>query len=386
MSFSGSRLSHRAVPPLPHCTRSDKCHGKAARRYLRLPQCATAPKRATFWYYRAMDTFVIRPLLIEQDDHVRAAWLSLLRNAGLTPETGLDTVLGIFSDQTLIATGARVHNVIKLVAVAPEHRGGPVFNALLDALFKDAFLNGEDKLFVYTKPDSAYAFEAIGFRKLVEADHAVALLERGQPDLAHYLDLLKKAKRDASQTGAIVMHANPFTLGHLHLIETALQTCDLVYVFVLSEHRSPFSPEVRQSLVEQGTSHLKNVLVLPTHDYMVSSATFPTYFLGGPDEAIDAQARLDATLFKTFIVPTLVITHRFVGEEPYSHATKRYNEQLRRVFAGVPELVEIPRLEHAGDPISASRVRRLLAAGDLDAIRFLVPPTTYDFLATRRTT
>lgn len=333
-----------------------------------------------------MDDYEIRPLLIEQDEPERTAWLALLHHAGLTPETGLDTILGVFLDDALIASGARVHNVIKLIAVTPEHRGGPAFNALLDALFRDAFLNGEDKLFVYTKPDSAYAFEAIGFQKLVEADHAATLLERGQPDLGQYLEMLKRAKRASLQAGAIVMHANPFTRGHLHLIETALQTCDTVYVFVLSEYRSPFSPEVRQSLVEQGTQHLKNVVVLPTNDYMVSSATFPTYFLDGPDEAIDAQAKLDATLFKTYIAPTLAISHRFVGEEPYSHATNRYNAQLKQVFAEAPVLVEIPRLEHAGEPISASRVRRLLAAGDLDTTRFLVPETTYRFLTTRSMT
>ena len=42
--------------------------------------------------------------------------------------------------------------------------------------------------------------------------------------------------------------------------------------------------------------------------------------------------------------------------------------------------VTVPRLEEGGQPISASRVRALLAAGELNAIAPLVPPTTFDYL------
>ena len=46
------------------------------------------------------------------------------------------------------------------------------------------------------------------------------------------------------------------------------------------------------------------------------------------------------------------------------------------------EVIEVPRLEQEGSPISASRGRALLAAGDLSAIEPLVPPTTFDYLKT----
>ena len=48
------------------------------------------------------------------------------------------------------------------------------------------------------------------------------------------------------------------------------------------------------------------------------------------------------------------------------------------------EVVEVPRLEEGGQPISASRVRALLAAGELNAIAPLVPSTTYDYLKNHR--
>ena len=72
-------------------------------------------------------------------------------------------------------------------------------------------------------------------------------------------------------------------------------------------------------MVKRGVSHLPNVTVLPTRDYMVSSATFPSYFLReGGFEVAKVQATLDATLFLENIVPTLQLTKRFVGQEPLS--------------------------------------------------------------------
>ena len=46
------------------------------------------------------------------------------------------------------------------------------------------------------------------------------------------------------------------------------------------------------------------------------------------------------------------------------------------------ELIEIPRLE-IGSPaeaVSASRVRELIKAGDFDAVRSLVPDTTFEII------
>lgn len=79
--------------------------------------------------------------------------------------------------------------------------------------------------------------------------------------------------------GAIVMNANPFTKGHRYLIETAAEKCDKLYVFVVSEDKSLFSAKDRLEMVKLGTKDIEKVTVLPTGPYLVSSATFPTYFL-----------------------------------------------------------------------------------------------------------
>ena len=69
-------------------------------------------------------------------------------------------------------------------------------------------------------------------------------------------------------------------------------------------------------MVKRGVAHLSNVTVFPTNDYLVSSATFPSYFL--KDSAIETvakiQAKVDAQLFKEKIAPVLDIRTRFVGE------------------------------------------------------------------------
>ena len=70
-----------------------------------------------------------------------------------------------------------------------------------------------------------------------------------------------------------------------------------------------------------------------------------------------------------------------MGTEPLSALTDDYN---RTLAASLPEhgitLHQISRLERAGAAVSASRVRKLLAERNMEDIRPLVPPTTYQYL------
>ena len=61
--------------------------------------------------------------------------------------------------------------------------------------------------------------------------------------------------------------------------------------------------------------------------------------------------------------------------------TGMYNEALRAALPthGI-QLTEIPRLETAGAPVSASAVRAALAAGDTQTLRTLLPETTFRYL------
>ena len=134
-------------------------------------------------------------------------------------------------------------------------------------------------------------------------------------------------------------------------------------------------------MVQLGTADLANVTVLPTGPYLISSATFPTYFLKDRDQATQVQCLLDIAIFCKYFVPHFSISRRYVGTEPLSPMTDRYNQALA---AHLPkkgiELRQIPRLEVANTPISASAVRAALKAGNFSLLEKQLPPTTYDYL------
>lgn len=183
--------------------------------------------------------------------------------------------------------------------------------------------------------------------------------------------------------GAIVMNCNPFTLGHRYLIEKALEQCGFLAVFVVQEDRSDFPFEDRLRLVDEGTADLKNVVVIPSGKFVISSLTFSEYFNKSKMQDREIDTSLDVLVFAREIAPCLHITKRFAGEEPFDQVTRQYNETMRRILPeyGI-EFVEIPRMEVDGEAVSASRVRKLLAEGNFEALKLLVPESTFQYLCT----
>ncbi|GHU41503.1 hypothetical protein FACS1894111_03890 [Clostridia bacterium] len=181
--------------------------------------------------------------------------------------------------------------------------------------------------------------------------------------------------------GSIAMNGNPFTLGHRYLIEEAAKQVDLLMVFVVQEDKSAFSFADRFALVERGTADLSNVAVVPSGEFMISTLTFSEYFNKQElqDRAVDVS--LDVTLFAREITPHLNISVRFAGSEPFDRVTAQYNRELSVVLPkyGI-RFEELPRMETGGEPISASRVRKLLEEGNFEEIRKLVPDVTYEYL------
>lgn len=176
------------------------------------------------------------------------------------------------------------------------------------------------------------------------------------------------------------MNCNPFTLGHRSLVEYAHNNCDEVIIFAVREDRSVFPFSDRFSLLKQGVRDMKGVEVISGGDYIISNATFPTYFIKGTDE-LAAQTKLDATVFATRIAPALNISVRFVGEEPTDKTTLAYNKAMKEVFneSGI-ELKEIPREQKGNQIVSASTVRKALAEDDWETVYRMVPKTTLVYL------
>ena len=182
------------------------------------------------------------------------------------------------------------------------------------------------------------------------------------------------------------MNCNPFTLGHQFLIEEGAKQCPIFYVIVVEEDASAFPFADRLALVREGTAHLPNVRVIASGSYAVSKATFPTYFLKDRSELPVAaeQAELDARLFGRLFVPALGLTLRFVGTEPFCAVTAVYNETLKKTLPEYCcEVTEITRKEACGAPVSASRVRTMIAEGAA-GLEALLPKVTLDYLKSPR--
>lgn len=175
------------------------------------------------------------------------------------------------------------------------------------------------------------------------------------------------------------MNANPFTLGHQYLVEKAASENDILHLFIVSEDASlvPFS--VRKKLVMEGTAHLKNIRYHDSGPYIISNATFPSYFQKDEQAVIESHAMLDLTVF-TKIASALGINRRYVGEEPTSLVTGIYNQIMSEKLPenGI-ECVIVPRKENKGAVISASTVRQALKEENWPLLEELVPETTLNY-------
>lgn len=327
------------------------------------------------------DFELIRSLSNREESELRA----FLQEHGLRFEGNPDVTLFVKDPSgRLAATGSLQGEVIRMVAVDPAWQEAGLSGVVVSRLVEFARERGITRLFVYTKPDSADRFAALGFRELARVEGSVVLLEMGEPGVAAYRAYLESARVSGGKNGAVVVNCNPFTLGHRFLIERAADSCDWLFVIVVETDLSLFPFKDRYALVREGTSHLPNVTVLKSGAYAVSPATFPTYFLRdkNSEETASIQAKLDVTLFANLFVPALDIRVRFVGTEPYCEVTEAYNEAMKTILPGRGvELFEIPRYTlEDGTIVSASTVRERIRARDWQSVRRLVPDVTWNYL------
>lgn len=279
----------------------------------------------------------------------------------------------------ILAGGGFKDDIIKCIAVDDSLRGTGMSQELISHLMSQMANQGHTNVKVFTKPGNADIFESLGFKPLGESSKAI-LLENGLEGLSTYVNYLCSLKRDG-KNGIIVMNANPFTLGHQHLVEEAAKQVDNLYVIVVGEDKSQFTSEGRLEMVKAGCSHFTNVTVCRGSSYIISAATFPSYFIKQASDAALAQIELDLDITVHHIAPALGATVRFVGSEPTDELTRNYNEAMKSILPkhGI-EVIELPRIEKDGDPISASVVRQMLTNGDFCEVKNMVPSTTLPYL------
>ena len=316
------------------------------------------------------------------DAQGRARVRALLEKEQIRMDANLDYTCAIFDEtQHAIATGSCYGNTLRCFAVAHAHQGEGILHALLTHLMDVQKERGNDAVFLYTKGATAPYFQHLGFHEIARVGTEIVFLENKSDGFSSYLENLSKESPETSgTTGAIVLNANPFTRGHLYLVEYAARECDLLHLFIVSEEMSLFPFAVRERLVRAGTAHLNNVICHASGPYIVSQSTFPSYFQKDEDAVIESHAKLDIAVF-TRIAAALGITRRYVGSEHASRVTRLYNEIMQTELPKADiECRIIPRREISGAPISASNVRRAIKDGDLAAIAQLVPETTLAYL------
>lgn len=295
----------------------------------------------------------------------------------LTYDADIDLALVIMDNNKIVASACKKNDIFEMLAVDPAYHNMNYLGVLLTELINYSYEAKLFHYFVFTKAIYKAHFTSFGF-KLLASYEDVVLFEYGTPDFDHYYDNVKLDPNLV--TGSIVMNLNPFTLGHLHLIKKALEKVDQLIIFVVEEDKSFFKFKDRIELVKDGVKDLKNVVVVPSGPYIISQATFPTYFLKELDDATLYYTNIDIQLFKK-IMSKLNIKYRFVGEEPLDKLTNFYNEQLKINLKD--QLIIIPRKEYDNNVISASYVRAKLAQHDFEAIKPVVTQHVYEFLEKR---
>ncbi len=333
--------------------------------------------------YSEYEDITISPIY-PNDKYNNKIILKLLQAEGIKRDRNLDyTVAAYDSDYNIIGTGSCFGNTLRCLAISHEHRGEGLTNKILSHLIQYQFERGNFHLFIYTKYTTYHLFKTLGFYEIVNIKDQIVFMENKKTGFSDYLNSLKNTKpKDSTnykKIASIVMNANPFTLGHLYLIEKASQENDLVHLFIVSEDKSIVPFDIRKKLIMEGTKHLKNIIYHDTGYYIISSATFPSYFQKDEKDVIESHANLDIEIFIK-IAKVLDINVRYVGEEPTSLVTGIYNQIMKKKLNENGIKCEIiDRKKNNEEIISASEVRKAIKEGRFDDMKNMVPECTYKF-------
>ena len=258
--------------------------------------------------------------------------------------------------------------IIKDLAVLESYQGDNIASMLVNEAINYFRINNIYNYQVFTKPMYEKIFKSFGFKEIVRSEK-VLMLEAGISGIDEEINKMKKVLElnfhplENADLGALVLNANPITNGHVYLIEEALKKNKNLVIFVVEEDKSVFSFKERLSLVYLATRRFSNVYVMPSSKYIVSSITFPDYFLKEKTEKAHENAMIDALIFKEYFMKYLHIKKRYVGSEKDEYM-KIYNDTLKEVLKDDIEIIE--RIKENNNIISAKMVRKLFEEGKIE--------------------
>ncbi|MCI2061948.1 MAG: [citrate (pro-3S)-lyase] ligase [Eubacteriaceae bacterium] len=293
------------------------------------------------------------------------------------------TVMIENDNDEIVATGSLRDNVLECICVSERYKNEGLSNKIVTMLTYEAIKRGRSRLFLYTKPVNYEIFMSMGYHEVIRTE-SVLLMENVCNGVGKYLSGIERYGGEGI-IGCVICNCNPLTLGHLYLIKCAAEECKAVYVFVLSEEKSIIDPETRLMLVRESVTGMHNVIVNPGGPYMISSMTFPDYFLSEEQRknVDDIQCELDLKIFCCRIARDLGINVRYIGTEPYDIITCKYNEYMIEYLNkhGI-QVKEFSRMKIGGNAVSASAVRTLIARREYDIAWSMVPEAVSHYFQT----
>lgn len=282
----------------------------------------------------------------------------------------------------IIATVSVKKNLIKFFYIDDKYQGEGLAIELINSALEDIIDKGYRSYFVFTKAKNENIFTSLSM-DLIEKTEDVVLLEGGFFKYADWIESIK-TDFDKDEYNAIVMNANPLTLGHEYLVEKALKDSRDLIIFVLEEDASYFSTKDRYEIVKKHYQDNKRVHVYKSGPYIISRATFPTYFLKKDTDKLKVYTELDAKIFARRIAKDLNIKKRYFGTEPIDKVTEKYNEMMKKIlFEYGIECEFIERKTIDGEVISASKVREYYE-NDFSACKKYLSSDVYELLEIKR--
>ncbi|MCK5387704.1 MAG: [citrate (pro-3S)-lyase] ligase [Candidatus Izimaplasma sp.] len=314
-------------------------------------------------------------------DNERDLLISFLKKHDFEYEYDITYSILVYDEDKLVATSSLANNVMKCFLVIKEYTNQNITNLMFSHLVNYMSQLNIFHYFVYTIPRNELIFTSLNMKTIVMTMNTV-LLEGGDEIINVLTNLRDEYALSDNKKAAVIINANPMTLGHLYLIETASKENKEVLVFVVSEDLSSFPFLDRFEIIKSATSYLKNVTVLPTLSYLVSKITFPKYFLKEDQLIKDEQTLIDVLVYKQYYEKIFNINIRYLGEEPFSFNTNKYNQVLKTYLGSHVKIIKRKKI---GEKIvSASLVRKLLKENNTEEIKKYVPLATYEYLVSEK--
>ena len=281
----------------------------------------------------------------------------------------------------IIATVSVKKNLIKFFYIDEAYQGEGLAIELINSALEDIIYKGYRTYFVFTKAKNENIFTSLSM-DVIEKTEDVVLLEGGFFKYADWIHNIKK-DLDKDEYSAIAMNANPLTLGHEYLVDKALEEARDLIIFVLEEDASYFSTKDRYEIVKNHYHNNDRVHVYKSGPYIISRATFPTYFLKKDTDKLKVYTELDAKIFAKRIAKDLNIKKRYFGTEPIDKVTQKYNEMMKKIlFEYGVESEFIERKKINDEYISASKLRDGIET-DFESIKKYLSQDVYEYLKER---